>query len=790
MKKTIKKTISLTLIALLLIPTSLIIASAAPTNTFLWPVPSSYSMSRGFSSSGHKAIDVNKCEGKDIVASYDGVVYSYVNKCQHYSKSCTSCDSTGMGVGLILKHTINGTTYYTYYAHMQYNSVPSAYRSKNATVKQGDVIGKVGSSGNSTGPHLHFTITKGTAWSNYINNNPTDTSKHTITSSSGISYKYSTSYTLSYNANGGSGAPGSQNKPTSSPNWYAISDIKPTREGYTFLGWAESNSATSAEYVNGEFITLEKDQTLYAVWRKNTLKVYFNANGGSISSDTYNLCSNIVCNKSDSSQYYQKWTYNSTKTNGLINHSTFGIYRNGYSFVGWGTKANGGTIFDQGDNSLLPTDINSNIKNGNCSVTLYAIWEKNPVTSYTLSYNANGGSNPPANQTGATSYTISSAKPTKSGYTFLGWSKSSSATSASYSAGDTITISSNTTLYAVWSKNTFTLSYNANGGSNPPSSQSDSTSYTISSTRPTRSGYTFLGWSKSSSATSASYTAGDTITISSNTTLYAVWSKNTFTLSYNANGGSNPPSSQSDSTSYTISSTRPTRSGYTFLGWSKSSSATSASYTAGDTITISSNTTLYAVWSKNTFTLSYNANGGSGAPSSQSGSTSYTISSTIPTRSGYTFLGWSKSSSAVSPSYYAGNTISISSYTVLYAVWQKTVEPTVKIHNNPGTATIDYGDSLKLTAVVTDKPADAKIYWYADGELAGEGETVIVDSAATVTVKLVNRYGTVLKDSNGNEISDSQTVKVNSGFFQIIISFFKNLFGANRTTVQIFKNNL
>ena len=121
-------------------------------------------------------------------------------------------------------------------------------------------------------------------------------------------------------------------------------------------------------------------------------------------------------------------------------------------------------------------------------------------------------------------------------------------------------------------------------------------------------------------------------------------------------------------------------------------------------------------------------------------------------------------------------------------MWQKTAEPTVKIRNNPGTATIDYGDSLKLTAVVTDKPADAKIYWYADGELVGEGETVIVDSAATVTVKLVNRYGTVLKDSNGNEISDSQTVKVNSGFFQIIISFFKNLFGANRTTVQLFNH--
>ena len=69
------------------------------------------------------------------------------------------------------------------------------------------------------------------------------------------------------------------------------------------------------------------------------------------------------------------------------------------------------------------------------------------------------------------------------------------------------------------------------------------------------------------------------------------------------------------------------------------------------------------------YTLSYNANGGSNAPAAQSGSTSYTISSTIPTRSGYTFLGWSKSSSATNPEYRVGNTITLTGNTTLYAVW-------------------------------------------------------------------------------------------------------------------------
>ncbi|MBQ8015932.1 MAG: InlB B-repeat-containing protein [Clostridia bacterium] len=78
------------------------------------------------------------------------------------------------------------------------------------------------------------------------------------------------------------------------------------------------------------------------------------------------------------------------------------------------------------------------------------------ATTYTLTYNANGGNGAPSAQSGAASYTVSSVKPVRSGYTFLGWSKSSSATSASYVAGNTITLSANTTLYAVWQKNNTT----------------------------------------------------------------------------------------------------------------------------------------------------------------------------------------------------------------------------------------------------------------------------------------------------------------------------------------------
>lgn len=253
----------------------------------------------------------------------------------------------------------------------------------------------------------------------------------------------------------------------------------------------------------------------------------------------------------------------------------------------------------------------------------------NPSYNYNLYFDANGGSGGPSTMTKTStstsstlSFTIPSTEPTRSGYTFLGWSTSSSATTATYDPGDTVRVTyDDLTLYAVWQENKqyyyAYLYYNANGGSGEPSTQSDSIyassasgskSFTISSTKPTKSGYTFLGWSTSSGASSASYQPGSAISVSygSSKTLYAVWeqTKYTSTLNFSANGGSGAPSSLTDthtSTSahtFTIPSTKPTKSGFVFLGWSESSSATTASYQPGSTISVAYNgtKTLYAVW--------------------------------------------------------------------------------------------------------------------------------------------------------------------------------------------------
>lgn len=158
-------------------------------------------------------------------------------------------------------------------------------------------------------------------------------------------------------------------------------------------------------------------------------------------------------------------------------------------------------------------------------------WQYNYYRQYTITFNKNDGTNTvwSTNYVYADSMTATMASaPTRTGYTFQGWSTSSSATSG-YNAGSAVSVSGSTTFYAVWRRNTITVTYNANGGSGGPGSQTVNTnsSFNINgSNYPTRSNYIFKGWSTSSSAKTATYKKGTTSSISagtSNITYYAVW---------------------------------------------------------------------------------------------------------------------------------------------------------------------------------------------------------------------------------------------------------------------------
>lgn len=190
------------------------------------------------------------------------------------------------------------------------------------------------------------------------------------------------------------------------------------------------------------------------------------------------------------------------------------------------------------------------------------------------------------------------------------WSRGTSASKKNVAAkltgiervGGTMTA---TTSYTIPAKPSYTIKYNANGGSGAPGNQTKwyGTTLKLSSTKPTRTGYTFQGWSTADDS-SVEYASGANYTANSAVTLYAVWKANTYTVSYDANGGSGAPGKQTKTygATLTLSSTKPTRTNYTFKGWGTSANSTTVAYAAGSSYTVNASITLYAIWE-----LSYTA---------------------------------------------------------------------------------------------------------------------------------------------------------------------------------------
>lgn len=168
------------------------------------------------------------------------------------------------------------------------------------------------------------------------------------------------------------------------------------------------------------------------------------------------------------------------------------------------------------------------------------------ITSHTLTYNANGGTGAPGKQTkwyGST-IKISTVKPTRTGYTFQGWGLSADTTTIRYNPGDTFGSDTDTTLYAVWKADTYTVSYDANGGTGAPGNQTKTygVNLTLSSTKPTRTNYTFKGWGTSAASTTVAYASGASYTANAAIMLYAIWE-----LAYTAPVISNVQIDRSDS---------------------------------------------------------------------------------------------------------------------------------------------------------------------------------------------------------------------------------------------------
>ena len=233
---------------------------------------------------------------------------------------------------------------------------------------------------------------------------------------------------------------------------------------------------------------------------------------------------------SDSNNDYY---YDNNATSATTNHGSVSIRTTVSSGSGWSTSnqkllKETDYSYSRGTSSVTRNCAAklANIDVVDGTMTATASYTIPALASYKITYNANGGSGAPGQQTKYYGKTLklSTTKPTRTGYTFQGWGTSATG-SVVYDPGDNYTANAADTLYAIWKANTWTVKYDANGGTGAPGQQTKTYGATLklSTTKPTRTNYNFLGWGTSPDSTTVAYQAGADYTNNAAITLYAIW---------------------------------------------------------------------------------------------------------------------------------------------------------------------------------------------------------------------------------------------------------------------------
>ncbi len=237
---------------------------------------------------------------------------------------------------------------------------------------------------------------------------------------------------------------------------------------------------------------------------------------------------------------------------------------------------------------------------------------------YTVTYNANGGTNAPALQIKQhdVDLNLSSDLPIFSNHVFAGWSVSLSRANShliDYMPGTLYTANANLTLYASWTAQSvqYTLRFFVNspagatasftGASSPISrTKYHDVAATIISEIPVCTGYTFLGWNEVSTSTVAAYQGGSPFYDNRSADFYAIWAPDSYTVTYHANGGSgSPPASAKHSAgnAVTVENAQLTKTNYQFVGWSTDSGSSTVDNPIGSTFKMPNHDVdLYAVY--------------------------------------------------------------------------------------------------------------------------------------------------------------------------------------------------
>ena len=418
----------------------------------------------------------------------------------------------------------------------------------------------------------------------------------------------------------------------------------PTKTGYTFDGWDKTIPGTMPA----------ENMTIKAQWKINQYTITFDTDGGSaVTSITQDYGTAITAPAAP------------TKT--------------GYTFDGW----------DRAIPETMPAE----------DVTVTATWK---INQYTITFNTDGGSKiDPITQDYGTAI-IAPKAPTKTGYTFAGWSGKIPETMPARDM----------TVTAKWKINQYTITFDTDGGSAVTSITQDYGTTIAKPTDPTKTGYTFAGWDAEIPTTMPA----------ENVTVKAQWTINQYTIAFDTDGGSEVESITQDYGTEITAPADPTKTGYTFAGWSEKIPETMPA----------ENVTVKAQWKINQYTITFDTDGGSEVASiTQDYGTAITAPAD-PTKTGYTFAGWSEKIPGTMP---AGDM----TVTATWEINQYTITFDTDGGSEVESITQDYGTTI---AKPTDPTKTGYTFagWYTDAACTNAwnfGSNMLVNHDMTLYARWV-----------------------------------------------------
>jgi uncharacterized repeat protein (TIGR02543 family) len=467
-------------------------------------------------------------------------------------------------------------------------------------------------------------------------------------------------YTVTFDARGGSS---SQSTIIVAAGGYVTSLPTAVRSGYVFDGWHTQINGGGSEFTVNT--PVNDNITVYANWTgSDQYTVTFNAQGGSASQSTITVVAGGYV------------TSLPTAT------------RSGYVFGGWYTQANG-----WGYQFTDDTPVNDNI-------TVYANWTGGD--QYTVTFDAQGGSASQSSiSVAAGGYITYLPTATRNGYVFGGWY--TQADGWGYQFTDDTPVNDNITVYANWTEgDQYTVIFDAQGGSASQSSISVAAGdYITNLPTATRSGYVFGGWYTQADGWGYQFT--DDTPVNDNITVYANWTGgDPYMVIFDAQGGS---VSQSSITvvpgEYITYLPTATMNGYTFDGWYTETGGGGSEFTT--TTPVNEDITVYAKWTANPYTVTFDSWGGSASQSSITVTAGECVT-TLPTatRSGYVFGGWFTQTNGWGSEFTAATPVNED--ITVYAKW--TVEYTVTFDAQGGsvsqsTITVNEGEYVTTLPTAT-----------------------------------------------------------------------------------------